>query len=105
MSGDDITPDQRLRALATDVLADYKAGKISLRRLIDDLDTVWDGVTPSDWSDEFRGHWWTLEQIYATALDRGELDSLSSASLVAIEEATIGLETLLDRWPDSIDHP
>jgi len=101
MSDNDTTPDQRLRALAVGALSGYKMGKTSLRRLVDDLDVVWNGVGPSDWGDEFRSHWWTLEQIYAVALDRGELDSLSAVYLTAIQEATTALEALVDRWPES----
>ena len=101
MSDNDTTPDQRLRVLAVGALSDYKVGKISLRRLVDDLDVVWNSVPPSEWGDEFRGHWWTLEQIYAVALDRGELDLLSAESLAAIQQATTALEALVNRWPES----
>jgi hypothetical protein len=96
----DTTPDQRLRALAAGALSDYKAGRTSLRRLVDDLDVAWSGVSQSEWGDEFRGHWWTLEQIYAVALDRGELNSLSADSIAAIEEAAAALEALVNRWPE-----
>jgi hypothetical protein len=99
MSDNDITPDQRLRALAVNALAGYKAGAISLRELIYDLDIVWNELERSEWSDDFRGHWWTLEQIYSVALDRGELGCLPPAYLTAIAEATAGLETLSDSWP------
>ena len=73
MRDDDMTPDQRLRGLAADAVAGYRAGKVSLRQLIDNLDVVWSGFERSSWSDEFRGHWWTLEQVYSVALDRGSL--------------------------------
>ena len=96
---DQMTPDLRLRDLAHGSLAAYRAGTTSLRRLVDDLDTVWSGVEPSDWRVEFRGHWWTLEQIYSVAVDRGELLSLSSDSLAAIDDAVTALEQLIDSWP------
>jgi hypothetical protein len=105
MSDDEMTHDQRLRNLAGTSLAGYKAGKVSLRALIDDLDNVWNGLEQSEWSDEFRGHWWTLEQVYSVALDRGELDSLSRDFLAAIDEATSGLETLVDSWPANATRP
>jgi hypothetical protein len=101
MSDDDKTPNQRLRTLSTETLAGYKAGRVPLRALIDDLDIVWNGLPSSSWSDEFRGHWWTLEQIYAAALDRGELSSLSSDSLEAIDEATTAIEALVNSWPEA----
>jgi hypothetical protein len=50
---------------------------------------------PSQWRDEFRGHWWTLEQVYAVALDRDELAALPGDAVSDIEEAVSGLEELL----------
>lgn len=90
--------DQRSCVLAVNMIVDYKAGKISLKRLVDGLDDVWNYLDVFTWSEEFRGRWWTLEQIYAVALDRGELDSLSPESLVALEEAIAGIKSLLDLW-------
>jgi hypothetical protein len=92
-------PSLRLRGLAQRSLAGYRSGETSLRRLVDDLDVVWNGLSPSDWRVEFRGHWWTLEQIYSAALDRGELDALSPEFLAAIDESVVSLERLLETWP------
>ena len=96
----DAAPDLRLRDFARRSLAGYRAGDTSLRRLVDDLDTVWSKLGSSDWLVDFRGHWWTLEQIYSVALDRGELESLSPESLAAIDEAVAALEGLLETWPN-----
>jgi hypothetical protein len=57
VSDDDMTPDQRPRGLAADALTGHKAGRVSLRQLVDSLDVVWSGLERSSWSDEFRGHW------------------------------------------------
>jgi hypothetical protein len=94
-----MTPDLRLRDIVRHSLAAYRTGASSLRQLVDDLDTVWSSIQPSDWRVEFRGHWWTLEQIYSVALDRGELDLLSNDSLRAVDEAVTALERLVDSWP------
>ena len=101
MSDDELTPDQRLPLLATTSLAGYRSGAVSLRQLIDDLDAVWNGLLSTQLSEEFRGHWWTLEQVYAVALDRGELEALPADAKADIEEAVGGLERLLDAWPES----
>ncbi|WP_117212991.1 hypothetical protein [Allorhizocola rhizosphaerae] len=99
MSDDEMTPDQRLQRLARASLAGYKSSTVSLRRLIDDLDAVWNNLPSTDWSEEVRGHWWTLEQVYAVALDRGELEALPADAKADIEEAVRALEALLDSWP------
>jgi hypothetical protein len=62
---------------------------------VDDLDAIWSGLLPSPWRDEFRGHWWTLEQVYAVALDRDELSALPDDAVSDIEEAVSALEELL----------
>lgn len=96
MTGEGIAADEQLRGVARSALGEYRVGRISLRKLIDELDLVWSRLERSEWSDEFRGHWWTLEQVYSVALDRGEIDSLSSEYLSAIGEATDALEGLLE---------
>lgn len=103
MSDDEMTPEQRLHLLAATSLTGYRSGAVSLRRLVDDLDAVWNRLLSTRWSEEFRGHWWTLEQIYAVALDRGELEALPADAKADIEEAVGGLERLLDAWPESPD--
>jgi len=96
MSDDEMTPDQRLHLLASTSLTGYRSGAVSLRRLIDDLDAVWNRLISTQWSEEFRGHWWTLEQAYAVALDRGEIEALPADVKADIEGAVGELERLLD---------
>lgn len=98
-----MTPDLRLRAVASSALAGYRAGSVPLRRLIDDLDVVWSRLSSSEWGDDFRGHWWTLEQVYAVAVDRGQINSMPPESLAAIDEAIAGLEALVNSWPETAD--
>jgi hypothetical protein len=62
---------------------------------VDDLNLIWSESSQSDWWDEFRGYWWTLERVYAVALDRGELDALPVDVVADIEESITGLEVLL----------
>ena len=97
---DNTASDLPLRDVARRSLAGYRAGRLSLQRLIDDLDTVWNNLDPSDWRVAFRGHWWTLEQVYSVALDRGEVESLPPSSVAAIDEAVVALEHLLETWPN-----
>lgn len=51
----------------------YRHDRLSLGPLINDLDALWNELTMAQgaWREELRGHWWTLEQVYAVALDRG----------------------------------
>lgn len=85
----------RLRELARRVIADYRAGVVTLRRLVNDLDSIWTNLEPSNWKEEFRGHWWTLEQVYSVALDRNQLNELPADAIEDIEEALNNLDALL----------
>jgi hypothetical protein len=87
--------ERRLRDRASQALSEYRTDTISLRRLIDTLDSVWSSFEPSEWRDEFRGHWWTLEQIYSVALDSGNLANLSRDEMQEIEEALNELDILI----------
>ena len=88
-------PDQRLRDSIAGSIARFRSGEIPLSELVDRLDTAWNDIAPSDWRDDFRGHWWTLEQVYAVAIDRGELNSLPPDAVADIAEAIGGIESLL----------
>lgn len=93
---EDPTPDQRLRAIARQSLANYRRGEISLKRLVDNLDEVWSNLELSTWREEFRGHWWTLEQVYASAVDRDDLGVVQADVSGDIAEAINALERLLE---------
>ena len=92
---EEFIPDQGIRARARGALDDFRAGSTSLRDLITRLEDVWDSLPESDWKIEFRGYWWTLEQVYAVAIDRQELDALPADAVVDVEEAVSGLEALV----------
>lgn len=89
-------PDEPLRDSIAGSVAMFRSGEIALGELVDRLDSAWNDVTPSEWRDDFRGHWWTLEQVYAVAVDRGELHSLQPDAESDIAEAIEGIESLLD---------
>lgn len=75
----------------------YRHDRLSLGPLIDDLDALWNELTmvQGAWREELRGHWWTLEQVYAVALDRGYA-SLPDDHRVLIDEAVNALGFLVD---------
>jgi hypothetical protein len=96
VSQEEMPRELRLRELARAELTNYRAGKIPLGRLVDNLDTLWSQLEPSTWHDAFREHWWTLEQIYAVGLDRQELDALPDDVVTDIETAVTALEALAE---------
>ena len=55
-------------------LQQFDNNELTLDRLISDLETVLETFPNSDekWKENFRSEWWTLEQVYAVACDRGE---------------------------------
>jgi hypothetical protein len=89
-------PDRHLRDLIAQKMASFRAGEASLRELVDYLNSVWNDIPPSEWRDVFRGHWWTLEQVYAVAVDRDELYALPSDAASDIRDALEGIESLLE---------
>jgi hypothetical protein len=90
-------PDRQMRDAIAVKLADYRNGQTSLAQLVNDLDAIWNDLPLSEWRDEFRGHWWTLEQVYAVGIDRGELAELPVDAQSDINEAVAGIESLLQR--------
>ena len=77
-------------------LQDYRNRKISLERLINNLDALRGvlQVPPISWLDSFEPQWGKLEDVHAMMLDeeRTELDELD---LKLIESALAELEPLI----------
>lgn len=82
---------------ARDTVARYRSGVISFPLLVDSLYAIISHFDESEWLQEVRGQWLTLEQVYAVDLDRGELGDMSTQSLELIDEAVGALEDLLSQ--------
>lgn len=66
-------------------LQQFDNNNLTLDRLINVLDALLETLQNPDeeWKENFRTEWWTLEQIYAVACDRGETKlNLDSQNLV-----------------------
>ena len=83
--------------LMLDRLEAHRRGAISLRRLIQDLRSLVEALElpSSAWKDEFVGEWWTLEQVYAVAIDRNELDHLPTESQELVDTAIASLRDMV----------
>lgn len=96
--------------LALSALDGYRRLELKLGSLISDLDALWNEfrLEPEDWLESFRGHWWTLEQFHAVALDRG-LAVLPDDFEVVVDEAVDQLRFLVDsamaRFEDQAHDP
>jgi hypothetical protein len=55
-------------------LQQFDNNELTLDRLIHELEVLLETFPNSDekWKEKFRSEWWTLEQVYAVACDRGE---------------------------------
>ena len=55
-------------------LQQFDNNELTFDRLIHELEAVLQTFPNSDekWKEKFRSEWWTLEQVYAVACDRGE---------------------------------
>ncbi|HEV8581815.1 MAG TPA: hypothetical protein VGX68_22325 [Thermoanaerobaculia bacterium] len=93
----DFDYDLRQYGLMRDRLEAYEAGTISLHKLIEDLRDLLEAlehVSPA-WRQDFRKNWWTLEQIYAAAIDREQLEGLTAESHLLIAETIYSLHELV----------
>jgi len=90
--------DLRQVALMEDRVAGFRAGGVALARLVNDLDSLWNELeTTAAWVDDLRSHWWTLEQVYAVAIDRDELDALPAEMQQLVDEAVAAIALLLGK--------
>jgi hypothetical protein len=55
-------------------LQQFDNNELTLDRLISELEDILETFPNSNekWKKKFRSEWWTLEQVYAVACDRGE---------------------------------
>jgi hypothetical protein len=82
--------DQRQYNLMKRCLEGFENSNLNLRVLIDSLRGLLNVLQEVDaeWVASFRREWWTLEQIYAVASDRGQFE-LSQADQDSVNK-TIG---------------
>ncbi|QGY33110.1 hypothetical protein [Pantoea cypripedii] len=66
--------DQRQLSLMEEMLDLYSSDKITLKKLIDNLEGLLLCLqsVDSEWKNSFHEHWFVLEQAYAVALFRNE---------------------------------
>jgi hypothetical protein len=95
----DFEYDLRQYELMRDRLEAYEAGVISLHKLIEDLRGLLEALENASptWRDDFRSNWWTLEQIYAAAIDRKQLEQLTAESHPLITETLHSLHELVSK--------
>lgn len=77
--------DKKQYQLMKDYIAEFEEGKLKLDQLIKVLYGLTKSLqtTEEEWVDEFQSEWWTLEQVYAVALDRKETTlNLDSQNLI-----------------------
>lgn len=89
--------DQRQYQLMKQFLTGFKAGNLNIRVLIDSLTGLINALQESkdEWKASFNKEWWTLEEIYAVASDRGQTH-LSQAEQNLVDEAIDNMKKLLE---------
>ncbi|MFM7438754.1 MAG: hypothetical protein ACKO2V_09145 [Snowella sp.] len=77
-------------------LQQFDNNELTLDRLISELEDILETFPNSNekWKKKFRSEWWTLEQVYAVACDRGET-TLNSESENLIYETLENMKNLL----------
>src|SRR5947209_1035695 len=68
--------DQRQYGLMSLALQQYEEGTINLPSLVAGLEALLTSLESADreWIEGFRSEWWTLEQVYAVAIDHGQTE-------------------------------
>ncbi len=86
--------DKRQLSLMKETLNSYLTNKISLKKLIDDLEGLLYILEDIDidWKNEFHEQWFVLEQVFAVALFRDEIIEPNDPD---IDSAITNLEKLL----------
>jgi hypothetical protein len=89
--------DNKQHQLMTNYLLEFEQGSLKISQLIELLDGLLESLEDMEenWTDRFRSEWWTLEQIYAVAVDRGE-NRLDAESESLIYEAIENMKALLN---------
>ncbi len=77
-------------------LQQFDNNELTLDRLIHELEVLLETFPNSDekWNEKFRSEWWTLEQVYAVACDRGET-TLNPESENLVYETLENMKNLL----------
>ncbi len=80
--------DQRQYVLMRRALAAFERDESNLGQLISTLKSLLCVLRSAQesWKEEFEGEWWTLEQVYSVALDRGQ-DPMSGENGAMVREA------------------
>ncbi|MBD2095672.1 hypothetical protein H6F90_10950 [Trichocoleus sp. FACHB-591] len=90
--------EQRQYQLMKAFIQDFESGNMTIKTLISSLDGLLSAVefTDKPSKEALRSEWWTLEQVYAVALDREETE-LSPESQVLVVETLENIKVLLQQ--------
>ena len=90
--------DRRQFALIVDRIIQYESGNLELGYLVRDIEALLNTLQDAEqgWRESAHEEWWTLEQVYAVALDRGQ-DTLTTESKVLVDEAITNLKALAEK--------
>lgn len=88
--------DHRVYMLMKERIGAFENGSLHLGALVADLESLENSLEAvgKQWRKAFHEEWWTLEQVYAVALDRNE-EPLSDSSQQIIREALNNAKQLL----------
>ncbi len=89
--------DQRQYKLLKSRIVQFREGEIGLPRLISDLDALLCALQSPDeaWKSSFQKSWGLLEEVFATALDRGKQE-LGPEDRKLVDQAVDQMSKLLE---------
>ena len=88
--------DQRQYQLMAKSVQQFKEGELDIYNLISIIEALLDVLQMADekWKDDVRNEWWTLEQVYAVAVHKGQT-TLSPEDIDLVLEAVENIDTLV----------
>ncbi|ENU43382.1 hypothetical protein [Acinetobacter seifertii] len=89
--------NERQYNLMLEIISDFKKEKIGIKQLILSLKSLFNALEsiPETWRNSFNEEWFTIETIYALALERQE-ESLDKKFILTSEEINIINNTLVN---------
>jgi len=96
MTGEVEEYNQRQYALMRRALLAFERGESDLCQLINVLKSLLCALqcAAESWKGSFQEEWWTLEQVYAVALDRGQ-DPMAGENGAMVRQAVARLKDLV----------
>ena len=94
-----LTYNEKQYKLIAKYLEKFEKQELKINMFINVIDALLETLEQPDeeWKETFRSEWWTLEEIYAVTLDRGEIPLAPEEYRGFINETIKNMKSLLQK--------